>query len=237
MTGGSDTIRAAHAAIRPRSRRYSQGLAVVLALSALAVVTARPASAQEFPTSDPSYAAPNPELGQVREGFGAPGVIAISSDFDLSFFHNTESLNDQDQSTTSLRLAPNLQFFVADNVGVGGLFVLEYASSDPVSSVGLALGPSVSYNIPVGERSSLYPTLVLTYGWSKTTVDQAGGSQSASSNAFTLLIKVPFLFHPFPHVFVGFGPLIQLDLSAKTEGQDAPKRTLLGLTLDIGFWL
>jgi hypothetical protein len=194
-----------------------------------------PALAQQWPTADPSYSAADPALATGPEGFGAPGQIVVSSDFDLGFSFSKGS--DADSGVTTIEIAPALMFFVARNVAVGGLLDFRYTKPEGSSTTDLRVGPLVGYNVPLGPRSSLLPTLGLTYGWSKTETDVDGGQMSATSNRWSLIGRVPILFHPFTHVFVGLAPYVLFDLSAQREDVDVSKDRVYGVTLDLGFWL
>jgi hypothetical protein len=204
---------------------------------ALTFVTgaAAPARAQQWPTADPSYSATDPALASGPEVFGSPGQIVISSDFDLglSFSKNSEA----DSGVTTLQLAPALMFFLARNVAVGGVLDFRFDKSESTTVTALRVGPLVGYNVPLGPRSSLMPTLGLTYGWSKRSDDVQGGQMSSSSNRTSLIARVPWLFHPFAHVFVGLAPYVLFDLSSNVEDTEAPKDRVYGVTLDLGFWL
>lgn len=219
-------------AVSARALAAASG-ATVLAL----VLAAGPAHAQQWPTDDPSYGVPDPSLKLRPEGFGSPGTMVITGDFDLDFRHITDSFMGRSASATVVTVTPSVLVFMAQNFAVGGLLSLQYLSADPVSETNLSIGPLVAYNIPVGARTSIFPALGVTYTWGNRTRSIEGGSEDLSGYDISLLIKAPVLFHPFEHVFVGFGPFIELDLVAKQEGADTSKTRTLGLTLDLGFWL
>lgn len=207
----------------------------VLLVPALALtLTAGSALAQQWPTSDPSYTAPNPLLAPAA-GFGSPGTIVVSSDFDLGFEYSNPSGAAKGQMT--FKLAPSLAFFLMQNLAVGGFLDLTHTARDGGSTTSFSVGPLVGYNIPLSQRLSLMPTLGIGYAWTKNKEDLPGGARSSTTDGFTLVVRAPVLFHPLAHVFVGLAPYVNWGLSAKNEGVDLPKQRDFGVTLDLGFWL
>jgi hypothetical protein len=198
--------------------------------------SAAPARAQQWPTADPSYSAADPSLVTGPEVFGSPGQIVVSSDFDLDLVYSKPS--GADEGSLGLRLAPALMFFVARNVAVGGLIDFQYVDVDSESLTVVRVGPLVGYNLALGPRTSLMPTVGLTYQWSRFKEGVSGGQMTSSSTGTTLVGKVPLLFHPFTHVFVGLAPYIIYGISGEVEGVDVKaKERTYGVTLDLGFWL
>jgi hypothetical protein len=217
------------------NRRTSVAMALGSSLALLAL--ANPASAQQFPTSDPSYAVPEPSLTP-PEGFGAPGTIAITSDFDLDLRRITESFRGNSVSATQIHVTPTLLMFLARNLALGGILSYQYDSFEvgDYSLSKFAIGPLLAYNIGVSPRASLLPTIGLLYAWAKESQTVGGGRQSESGHEFSLLLRVPVLFHAFEHVFVGATPFTEFDLSSKAEGMDVAKTRTFGVTLDLGLW-
>jgi hypothetical protein len=195
-----------------------------------------PAQAQQWPTADPSYSAADPALATGPEGFGSPGQIVVSSDFDLNLIYSKPS--GADDGAFGLRLAPALMFFVARNVAVGGLLDFRYSEVNTESLTMVRVGPLVAYNLALGPRTSLMPTIGLTYQWSRFKQGVSGGQMTSSSSGTTLIGKVPLLFHPFTHVFVGLVPYIVYGISGEVEGVDVrAKERTYGVNLEFGFWL
>lgn len=216
---------------------------VVLALgSALALLAlAAPASAQQFPTSDPSYAVPEPSLAP-PEGFGSAGTIAITSDFDIDLRHITQSLRGNSTSELQIQVSPSLLMFLARNFAVGGILSYQFDRADgsgtegEVSLTTLEIGPLAAYNINVSPRASILPTVGLLYRYGKISQETMGGRVSGSGHDISLLMRAPVLFHAFPHVFVGATPFMEIDLTSKFEDMDVAKTRTFGVTLDLGFW-
>ena len=217
------------------TRRTRLALALGPALALLALAT--PASAQQWPTNDPSYAAPEPSLA-APEVFGAAGTIAITSDFDLDLRRITQTFNGNSVSATQIHVTPQALIFLAKNLGVGGILAYQYDSFEvgDYSLSKFAIGPVLAYNINVSPRGSLLPTVGLLYGRGTESETVGGGRQSTTGYDFTLLLRIPVLFHAFDHVFVGATPFTELDLVSKAEGEDTAKTRTFGVTLDLGIW-
>lgn len=224
-----------------RRTRVALALGPAVALLALSALSA-PAWAQQFPTNDPSYAAPEPSLAP-PEGFGSAGTIAITSDFDIDLRHITDTFRGNSNSQLQIQVSPSLLMFLARNFAVGGILSYQFARDESGSATGgeaslttLEIGPLAAYNINVSPRASIMPTVGLLYRYGKLSQELAGGRQSGSGHDISLLLRAPVLFHAFPHVFVGATPFTEIDLSSKFEEMDVAKTRTFGVTLDLGFW-
>ncbi|HEY2735551.1 MAG TPA: hypothetical protein VGI70_16255, partial [Polyangiales bacterium] len=157
--------------------------------------------------------------------FGAPNQLAISSDAALVIQHESHD-------TTSISIAPAADFFVVENVSVGGSILLEYNSAGDAHTTRFGIGPRVGYNFAFTDMLGLWPKIGFSYSHTNTGVSHSDGlntvSVSTSGDHFTLNLFVPVMFHPVPHFFVGFGPFLDTDLS----GDD--KTTSYGGKLTIG---
>jgi hypothetical protein len=136
---------------------------------------------------------------------------------------------------TTLSLAPAADYFVINNLSVGGSLILEYQSAGDSSVTRFGIGPRVGYNFALTDMLGVWPKLGFSYTHSNHSLSLDAGlnemvTNSRSGNAFTLNLFVPIMFHPVPHFFVGFGPFLDTDLS----GSD--KITTYGLKLTIGGW-
>jgi len=134
------------------------------------------------------------DLAQQISGanFGTPGQVAIASDFSLFFSHFSD--------TSHLSLSPAVDYFLIPQLSVGGSVTFAYDSfKGGGHSTPFGLGPRVGYNIPLTPMFSLFPRLALTYTHNTETGED-------SNNLLGLFLFAPFLFHPVPHFFIGFGP-------------------------------
>jgi hypothetical protein len=213
-------------------------LATVGTLMLFSSLLAAPALAQQWPTTDPGFTKPDPSLASGgAESFGAPGQMVISGDFDIDLQYVSRTLNNLSESGPSITISPSLLFFLAPNLALGGIVGFQHESRGDVSASAFTVGPLAGYNIWISPRASIFPMLGLQYSWRKQSIEIAGGRDSDSYQRFSLLLKAPVLFHPFPHVFVGFGPVIVIDFTSKVDDQDYAKTRSFGLTLDLGFYL
>jgi hypothetical protein len=167
--------------------------------------------------------------------FGDHGQLTISSDAGLSI--SSTSTSGVDGSTTALTLRPAVDYFVANNISVGGFVGLDYTSTSGAHSTTFAIGPRVGYNFAFAERFSFWPKLGFSYSSSSTTIDTPvapgapSSSGSVSGNHLALNVFAPVMFHPVQHFFLGFGPALDTDLTG-----DA-KQTAIAGRLTIGGWL
>jgi hypothetical protein len=159
--------------------------------------------------------------------FGGPKQLAISSDAALVVEHATHDV-------TTVTLSPAADYFLIKNLSLGGAVVLEYQSAGSEDSTRFGIGPRVGYNFGFTDTLSVWPKIGFSYSHNNRSASTETGnttvSSSRSSNAFTLNIFAPIMFHPVPHFFVGFGPFLDTDLS----GSD--KITTYGGKLTIGGW-
>ena len=184
---------------------------------------------------------------EVSEGkeFGNPGVINFGAATGFNF--KSESIKPaaggDSNSLTTFQLDPQIQYFVAEGISVGGELLFDYSkpkTGDSTTAYGI--GPSAGYNLWLTPgKLSLWPQLELLYksGGSNLTV----GTQSVSVTAsqITLGVFVPLLIHPVKHFHFGVGPYFATDLSSKMSANgtsvDGDKTTVFGLKMEIAGWL
>jgi len=173
--------------------------------------------------------------------FGAKGQISVNVDLPFTSdapqfaIYNT-SYSGTSGSTTTVSIAPALDYFVSQNLSIGGQLGFTHDSlSAPGSNVsvvgsGFVLGVRGGLNIPLTPAFSLWPRLSLTY-------------RSLSGGGFTnswvpLTIFVPVLWHPASHFFLGGGPVFATELSNSWESNgfsvDGEKATVFGLQAVVG---
>lgn len=130
--------------------------------------------------------------------FGNPGQVAISGDFNIQFTHETEG------ETSTLELAPAIDYFIAPQISLGGHVLFGYANfgSGRGSASAIGFGPRIGFNLPLGPMFSLYPRL----GFSYEHFTRSAGGMSQSKNFLGVSAYAPFLFHPVQHFFIGLGP-------------------------------
>jgi hypothetical protein len=158
--------------------------------------------------------------------FGAKGQLAISSDAALEIRHISPG------DTTSITLQPAVDYFIIDQLSIGGFIGFDYRTVEDSSTTGFSIGPRVGYNITLSDLVSIWPKLGFSFATTNTEVDNEDVSVTTNDNsALALNIFVPIMFHPATHFFAGFGPFLDTDLT----GDD--KVTQFGLKLTLGGWL
>ena len=219
----------------------SSRLVPCLALASFSILLPALASAQEAAADltakgDPNVNAQRPELPAVSAHspagvFGDKGQVAISSDAALSI--SSKSISGVSGSTTNITLLPAVDYFVANNVSVGGFIQLNYTATDGHHDTTFGIGPRVGYNVAFSERFSFWPKLGLSY--TNTTLSLPTATPdvrvSQSDSHLALNIFAPVVFHPVQHFFVGFGPALDTDLSGDR------KTTTIAGHLTLGGWL
>src|SRR4051794_12063236 len=98
-----------------------------------------------FAASNKPAAAQGGFSGGGGNGFGAPGQIAITGEFEGHLHNGWE-----------IRLHPSLDYFIANNISVGGLLGISYASGNPSRTV-FDFGARAGYNINIVDRLSFWP--------------------------------------------------------------------------------
>ena len=162
--------------------------------------------------------------------FGEKHQLTISSDAGLSI--SNTSTSGVDGSSTNLTLRPAIDYFVLNNVSVGGFLGLDYTSAGGAHTTTFAIGPRVGYNLAFSERFSFWPKLGFSYSSSSASgTPTPPATASADGNHLALNIFAPVMFHPVQHFFLGFGPALDTDLTG-----DA-KQTIIAGRLTIGGWM
>jgi hypothetical protein len=123
--------------------------------------------------------------------FGGTGQVAITGDFEAHLHSGWE-----------LRLHPSLDYFIAQNVSIGGVLGFTYHSGSPSSNT-IDLGARAGYNLNITGLVSFWPRVGIFFS------RQSG---RPSTNSTYLGIFAPFLVHLAPHFFVGVGPSFNLSL-------------------------
>jgi outer membrane protein with beta-barrel domain len=186
------------------------------------------AAAQERQRESPL---PNVVADSPSGRFGLKGQIAVSSDTGLSI--SNTSVSGIDGSSTTLLLRPAVDYFIVDNVSIGGFLGIEYTSAPGGSSTAISVGPRVGYDIPLSDRFSLWPKLGFSFASTSQKTDDVAGipGEDESSTSVQLNLFAPFMFHPVEHFFIGFGPAFDVDLSGDS------KATTIAARLTLGGWL
>ena len=161
--------------------------------------------------------------------FGQQEQLAFSSDEALTISSTTQ--NGVSGSVTNIQFQPGIDWFVIDNLSIGGVMQFNYTSAGAGHASTFGAGPRVGYNVPFSDLLSLWPKVGMSIDSTSTTTSTPAGSTSASSTSVALNLFVPLMFHPAPHFFVGFGPFLDADLSG------TPQATTWGAKLTLGGWI
>lgn len=198
------------------------------------------------PAAPPVSAYP-PSLPAPPDPFGTRGTTAITGAFTVGTSY-TGSLESSDASEFDVRLIPSLDYFVAQNLSIGGALILDYqnrtyASSMSVTSTTLGAEVGIGYNVPFSRLFSWWPSAHIGFGWSHTTSDLRSllnglavpVDTTADDHVVVARAYLPFLIHPAPHFFVGIGPEGFIDLVRGGDSND-DQRFNIALTSVVGGW-
>jgi hypothetical protein len=190
-----------------------------------------PARAGEFP----GEAAPS----GTTERFGGRGELAISGATQLSLVHSWLSSPSGTEpmwgDTTMLSATPSVDYFVLDGLSLGARFSYLRYQTGMQGFNELSIGPSVGYNLPLGDGFSVWPNVYATWG-------KTWGGGEFTDQTVAIGGSAPLLYHPAAHFFVGFGPVFKGTLlhavsSSSLGNADAARVNDLGFAATVGGWL
>ena len=183
--------------------------------------------------------------------FGDAGQLVLSNDLELSVASLTYA--GTDSTSRTLSIGGSIDYFVIDHVslGVGANIASSYARGiDPTTSVpvtssynDVSFAPRLGLDLPLGSAFSIYPQFELAVGHAVYDETSAGSEDKYAEDTVSVSLFVPFLVHPAPHVFIGFGPTAYHDLSNSVSYPEplAPsvqnRETTFGLGTILGGWL
>lgn len=166
--------------------------------------------------------------GGPARNFGGKGQLAFLSDNTLDIRHSSDDV-------TTIQFAPAADYFVIDNLSVGGFIGFSYAKAGNADGTRFSIGPRVGYNLPLTNMISLWPKIGLAYAHSSAGYSMRAGDvsidTSKSNDSIALNLFVPVMFHPATHFFLGLGPYLDTDLSGDN------RVTAFGIKLSVGGWL
>ncbi len=103
---------------------------------------------------------------------------------------------------TRFELRPALDYFVIQNLSIGGAVEFDYTSGTPNSTV-FRIAPEVGYEVALTDTWSIWPQVALSLAF-----------PNPGDPGVTLVLFVPFLLHPAEHFFFGIGPGLSQDLTS-----------------------
>jgi hypothetical protein len=172
-------------------------------------------------------------------GAGGAGVLLAPPGSWSMIDFQYASLSNNGGSGTQFGLAPAADYFIMDNISVGGQILFSLASYSPpqgpgVSATTFGIAPQVGYNLGLTDNISFWPKLFFQYA--NTGISNNVGSVSSAA----IGIFAPFLYHPVQHFFVGIGPNFSAQvISSFSPGGggasvDLAKATTFGITATFG---
>lgn len=170
------------------------------------------------------------------EKFSRQGHLAISNDAGFGF--GVEGNNAPNSKTgVAFVIKPAADYFVIDNLSVGGFLRLGFANDAGVGlndgyNTAFGIGARVGYNIPVAQNFSIWPRAGLGVNTGSVNVAGANGTDvSVSQTNLTLNLSVPFLVHPVDHYFLGLAPALDVGLTGDI------KNTAFTINFVVGGWI
>ena len=160
--------------------------------------------------------------------FGLKSQLAISSEVGATI-ENTH-IKGQSGSTTTITLRPAVDYFIIDNLSLGGFIGLDHSSSSGVAATRFAIGPRVGYNIPLASSFSVWPRAGLSFAHTSRSIDAIGPvpGQSISNDGLGLNLYIPVMFHAAKHFFFGVGPALDVDLTGDYKATTIAGRMTIG---------
>jgi len=152
------------------------------------------------------------------------------------------TLTNNNGSGTIFSIAPAADFFVIDNLSVGGQVLLGFGNYSPpgpgqgATTTLWGIAPQVGYNLSLTDSISFWPKLFLAFAGSSTS------NNGGSANSGTIGIFAPFLFHIATHFYAGIGPDFSTEIFANqtngngTSVQNPTKVTTFGAMGTFGGW-
>ncbi len=169
------------------------------------------------------------------EKFSRQGHLAISNDASFGF---TVEGNNAPASKTGVAfvIKPAADYFVIDNLSVGGYVRLGFANDAGVGlndggNTTFGVGARVGYNIPIAQNFSIWPRAGLGVNTASLNTTVNNVDVSVSQTNLTLNLSVPFLVHPVDHYFLGLAPALDVDLTGDT------KTTAFSINFVVGGWI
>jgi hypothetical protein len=208
------------------------------------------------PAPPSAASAPSAPSARTAPRFGEAGQLVVTGSTSLGATSLRYSTSDASRDSVSGVLG--FDWFLVKNVSVGLDLEASYSDSKGYGADGslvetkaklLSGGPRVGVNLPLGERLSFYPRLLLGMHWTNQEVGVVSGkSASVASSPLAsptmsrtgpwLDLYAPLDFHVAPGFFLGAGPRLYHDFARAQGGPDVGgERTILGVDVEVGgYW-
>ena len=180
----------------------------------------------------------------IEQPFGDQGhtVFTLATSASVLYRSNSESKG----SSTSVNVAPSVDYFLVNNVSIGlDMFVAHDqgrtlgSTGAPTNEDSMSVGfaPRVGVNLPLTASLSFWPQGEIGYGIVTTNLVSAKGTNQHSQTRSWVQVSAPLLLHPASHFFVGAGPYLFHELSDVDQNDYENEATTLGTSLVLGGWL
>lgn len=160
---------------------------------------------------------------------GTAGFANYSGDS----YKTYENGEEKDAALTEIWLQPALDYFVANNIFVGGALMLESASQDPASMTTIGIGPEVGYAFGKPE-SKMFPYGKIGFAYASSSYDPGTtGSETTTTTGTNISIHVGLIYPVVGHV--GFFPELSYHMvSSKGDWDNAETMNDSVIMLGVG---
>lgn len=166
------------------------------------------------------------------DSFGETGQIAISSDLQLDFSYVSPHEGD---SYVKLGINPALDYFVSDNLSLGGHVGISHVSREGAKATAFTVGPRFGYLLELSDGVHMWPKIGADFTYGKATLSVAGISADASFTQLSIGLFAPITFSPTDNFFIGVGPNFSYEVMKKFEDADSQAGDLvIGLMSTVG---
>jgi hypothetical protein len=154
---------------------------------------------------------------KAQSAFGSKGQIVPFGS--VSYAHSSSG----NTSSDFLLIQPGVVYFPTTALAVGLQPIYGFSSGAAGGSFHvLGFEPVVGFGVPLADHVAFFPRMGIGFAW----VLPSGGG---SSHQITMLGNAPLLYIPAPHVYIGFGPTVAVDLD-----RSGGTGTTFGLASEIG---
>jgi hypothetical protein len=148
--------------------------------------------------------------------FGKKGSTVLQ----ITYGTTVAGSEDGVQATPNSLTAPSFDYFIFDNVSVGGQFTYGYNNvfksevkdQEAKSNHTLSVGPRVGYAYRICDMVSVWPRVGLNYGFNKF----GNKTGSVATHGLELAVEAPVTLHVHKNVFLSTGPALNVDLVNKS---------------------
>ena len=181
---------------------------------------------------------------RLARAFGGEGQLVLTTATNASVGSLIYSRSSA--ASTSVNLAPAVDYFLGENVSIGLDTFVAYSKSTTLDSAGRAmhtsatsfgLGPRFGVNFPLTRALSLWPQLEFGFGTLDSTQTSLDGVNQHSRQRIWILLSAPLLVHPSAHFFFGGGPSFFQELFDKDQYDYENDATVVGASFLLGGWL